>query len=168
MQPRVVLTALLVLAGCSKKNLGEPCDFDSDCAAGYVCFRGTCNTTQKRDDVLTAQSGVGSAPIERPSAGGERIKVRVTNGEGLIFAACAANERLVGGGCKGGHDCASESECKYIRSYPASFGPDDTLGARWNCTGAKGTMQAYALCQETTPSTSTAPAPTDAGVPDAP
>jgi hypothetical protein len=101
---------------------------------------------------------------------GERVRVRVTNGDGVIFAACAATERLVGGGCKGGDNCASESSCSYIRSYPGGFSADDTLGARWYCSGAYGTMQAFALCQEATTVTAPLPPPdpVDAGVPAVP
>jgi len=157
--------ALAALVACSPKQLGEPCDRDGDCAAGFVCFRGTCQTSKSREATLNNQSGVGSnVALERPAAGGERVKVRVTHGEGQIFAACLPTERLIGGGCAGGDDCASESVCRYLRSYPGNFSDTDTLGARWICTGADGTLQAYALCQETAPSTATAPAPPDAGV----
>lgn len=164
---RLAALGAIVLVGCSKNDLGESCDVDDDCKAGYVCFRGTCTTSTKRAAELTAQSGVGSAPGERPTVSGDRVRVRVTNGEGMIFAACAATERLVGGGCAGGENCASESSCRYLRSYPGGFAADDTLGARWICTGAYGTMQAYALCQEAsvmTPPIAT-PDPADAGVP---
>ena len=53
-----------------------------------------------------------------------------------------------------------------MRSYPGRFTDEDTLGARWYCNGADGTMKAYALCQETAPSTATAPIVVDAGVSD--
>lgn len=154
---------LIALVACSKNQRGEACDYDGDCATGYVCFRATCSTVKGRDEALNAQSGVGSnVALERPAAGGERVKVRVTSGEGTIFAACLPTERLVGGGCSGGTNCEGES-CNYLRSYPGKFTADDTLGARWICVGT-GTMQAYALCQATAPSTETAPptTPTDA------
>ena len=155
---------LLLVTSCSKKKLGESCDSDDDeCVAGYTCFRGVCSTLKQRVDGLNEQSGVGSAPIERPVVGGERVRVRTTNGEGTIFAACAATERLIGGGCRGGADCGSESGCAYLRSFPDNFTGDDTVGARWICAGAAGTLYAYALCQETAPATVTA---VDAGVSD--
>jgi hypothetical protein len=148
---------VLLLASC-KAKLGESCDSDDGCEAGYVCFRGKCQTSKTRETTLNDQSGVGNnVPLERPTAGGERVKVRVTNGEGEIFAACLPTERLIGGGCSGGSNCNADMDCGYIRSYPAKFSADDTLGARWTCVGAMGTLQAYALCQATTPSTATAP-----------
>ena len=159
---------LLALVACSKNQLGERCDYDGDCATGYVCFRGTCSTVKGRDEALNTQSGVGSnVAVERPVAGGDRVKVRVTHGEGSIFAACLPTERLVGGGCNGGANCESESACNYMRSYPGKFTDDDTLGARWICVGAAGTMQAYALCQATAPSTETAPSSAPSPTPDA-
>ncbi len=149
----------VTLVACSKNQLGEACNDDGDCVTGYICFRGSCSTAKDRDRTLNAQSGVGSnVVLERPAAGGDRVKVRVTHGEGSIFAACLPTERLVGGGCKGGADCDSEHDCHYLRSYPGQFTDDDTLGARWICNGAAGTMQAYALCQGTAPSSETAPA----------
>ncbi|MBA2538064.1 MAG: hypothetical protein H0V17_00390 [Deltaproteobacteria bacterium] len=157
--------AIVLLCSCSKRDQGEPCDDDTDCKSGYVCFRGACSTTKTREATLNAQSGVGSAPGERPIVSGERVRVRVTNGEGVIFAACTATERLVGGGCHGGNNCASESGCSYLRSYPAGFSADDTLGARWMCNGAEGTMVAYALCQEATTAVVPMIAPVDASVP---
>lgn len=166
---RALIGFAIALLACSKNDLGESCSSDDSCKAGYVCFRGTCNTAKAREQALNTQSGVGSAPIERPVVGGDRVRVRVTHGEPPIFAACAATERLVGGGCHGGDNCASESSCSYIRSYPGNFTADDTLGARWICNGASGRLQAYALCQETAPSTVTAPKdppPVDAGLTD--
>jgi hypothetical protein len=162
--PRVITIAVITALGsfsacmCSKRELGEECIRDAQCVAGYVCFRGVCTTAGNKHAALTTQSGVGSAPSERPSVGGQRVRVRATNGEGLIFAKCEATERLVGGGCKGGDNCASESAC--------------TLGGRWICSGAEGTLQAFALCQEAprdAPSTVPTPTLPDAGVPaDAP
>ncbi len=161
MTERALLFATLV--ACSKNQLGEACDYDGDCATGYVCFRAACSTVKGRDESLNAQSGVGSnVALERPAVGGDRVKVRVTHGEGTIFAACLPTERLVGGGCGGGANCESESACNYLRSYPGNFTDDDTLGARWICVGA-GTMKAFALCQATAPSSETAPSTPDAG-----
>jgi hypothetical protein len=160
------LAIALLLVACSKSGLGEACEEDGDCQAGYLCFRSTCTTNKNREELLTKQSGVGSSFGERPAVGGDRVRVRVTQGEGTIFAACDANERLVGGGCAGGYDCEQEQRCRYLRSYPGAFGPDDTLGARWYCTGAAGPMSAYALCQQATSEAKiTAPVAADAGVP---
>lgn len=115
-----------------------------------MCFRSTCQTPKSREVALNVQSGVGSnAPIERPAAGGDRVKVRVTHGEGTIFAACLPTERLVGGGCNGGEQCDAEQSCNWMRSYPGNFSDDDTVGARWVCSGARGVMYAFALCEAT-------------------
>lgn len=154
---------LVALAACSKKGPGESCGNDADCQSGYLCFRGSCMTYQTRDHALNAQSGVGKAPVERPVVGGEPVRVRTTQGEGTIFAACEASERLIGGGCNGGQDCESESSCHFLRSFPANYRDNDTLGARWVCSGARGTMQAFALCQATPPKTAPGePAPPSA------
>jgi hypothetical protein len=112
-----------------------------------VCFGGKCVTPQVRDNQLTKQSGV-AIPTEKPAVGGDRVRVRTTSGVGTIFAQCAANERLTGGGCKGGDDCMSDSKCRFIRSYPGGAAADDTLGGRWYCSGPYGTVSAFALCQE--------------------
>lgn len=163
---RWLLAALLTTA--CKNGLGESCDTDNNCEAGYVCFRGTCQTTKTRETTLNDQSGVGNnVPIERPVAGGDRVKVRTTHGEGIIFAACLPTERLIGGGCHGGANCNADMDCGYIRSYPGNFTDDDTLGARWYCNGAEGVMHAFAMCQATAPSTATAP-PADASPPTPP
>lgn len=102
----------------------------------------------QRDKDLRVQSGVTEPPTERPIAGGDKVHIRQAQAEGSVFAQCGASERLIGGGCNGGWDCG-ESGCSYLRSYPSGYTDDDSLGARWNCYGPSGTLQAYALCQET-------------------
>jgi hypothetical protein len=151
---RSLLVAVLVFAACSKKSAGESCTRDGHCEAGYICFRGACTTPKARDENLTHQSGV-AAPAEKPVVAGDRVRVRFTHGEGTIFAQCGATERLTGGGCKGGDNCRSEDACSYVRSYPGKFTEEDTLGGRWYCAGAAGTITAYALCQEARSATST-------------
>jgi hypothetical protein len=139
------LVALLLLVAC-RHGEGGSCDDNSDCESGLACLHDVCISQKAATKKLEQMSGIGPAPSERPIVGGDRVRVRKTTGQGRIFAACDASERLIGGGCSGGGDCASESSCTYMRSWPGQYTADDTLGARWWCE-AQGPIEAYALCQ---------------------
>lgn len=143
MNRRLALAALI--AACSKHSDGESCDDNGDCAGDLVCLHDHCMSNTAAVQKLNEMSGVGAPPGERPAVGGDPIRVRKTSGQGRIFAACDAGERLISGGCSGGYDCG-ESGCSYMRGWPSDYSETDTLGARWWCE-ATGKIEAYALCQ---------------------
>jgi hypothetical protein len=96
---------------------------------------------------MLASSGVetSGARVEttvQPPGPGARVRTVTVTAEESAFAACKADERLVGGGCK-----PASTKQPPLASYPAGHGPEDTVGARWNClTGAGEQITAYALC----------------------
>lgn len=137
---------------------GDACDGDGDCTSGLTCVDTKCFTdeqvrareAQLAEDARKAaaaeearmlgESGVKADPkvVERvtpPPGRGQRVRTVTVTGRGMAFAACRADERLVGGGCK--PDSAG---------YPSGFSADDTVGARWNCEGYEVTT--YALCMK--------------------
>jgi hypothetical protein len=142
---------LLVLAiACSdpppKSELGAACEYDFQCDSNR-CMARTCATEAAFQRSLLEQAGV-VAPAEAPridSAGGQ-VRLRTAKGSTPLFAACAQDERLVGGSCTGGEAC---NGCR-VRSYPSSPKPDDTIGGRWMCESGRGEAMAYALCQRVT------------------
>lgn len=142
---RGLAVVVLLAAGCAQKDLGEHCESHGECQRG-VCRDGRCSPPVAQERSLTAQSGV-VAPAEQPAVGGPPVRVRRTSGQGWIFAACAATERLLGGGCDGLDICDT---CSDVGSWPSHFSNVDTIGARWNCRGS-GQFEAYALCQAAPP-----------------
>jgi len=132
-------------SGCTcDVPLGGSCEKDYNCAGDTVCREGVCALPAARKQELLDQSGVGPAPAEQPAIGGDQVRVRTTQGDDLIFAACGAGERLISGGCNGGSD---GDDSDHIRSWPGDFAANDTIGARWYCSG-EGRLTAYALCQD--------------------
>lgn len=156
-------TTLLVLLGlvasgprCKKderewSGLGEACKEDWECQRSLHCGEeGVCisyEVARERFDARRVQEAKSTAP---PPVTGPRVpfsvKVRRIDGKGnSIYAQCAANERLVGGGCLWG---SSSDGIHILEDGPESYTEDDTLGARWrcgwNCTDCS--LQAYALC----------------------
>jgi hypothetical protein len=136
---------------------GVVCDLDGDCGDSMHCVDNTCmsdDDVNKRETRLAAEerqrdaaaerrmlteSGVKPDPKQvekatRPPGRGQRVRTVSVSGEGSAFAACRSDERLVGGGCK--PDAVG---------YPSDYSPDDTVGARWNCTNGYD-VTAYALC----------------------
>jgi hypothetical protein len=95
-----------------------------------------------REQQLLAQSGVTAQPeleyAVAPAGAGPRVRIATTTSSGDSFAACRADERLIGGGCS--------ADNKLVSSYPSNYGPDDTVGARWKCKGGNEPITAYALC----------------------
>lgn len=156
----------------------DVCSESVPCQKGLVCYGLRCMTPgqvltakrqlaaeqviaaaveRKRQRKLLEASGVDPASTaERPApevAPGEpakagSIRVSHTEGKSPIFAACRADERLLGGGCQPG-----STSVVVQASYPSDFDARDTLGARWNCVGGSDfspmELQAYALCQRT-------------------
>ncbi len=92
---------------------------------------------------MLAESGVTAAPAAEtavhPPGAGTRVRTATVKAIETAFAACRADERMVGGGCY---------SLEAIRgNYPSGHGPDDTVGARWNCIAlGKVEITAYALC----------------------
>jgi hypothetical protein len=126
---------------------GAACEESSACAPELTCQRGTCVTREVIEADLLEQAGVNEPTVlETAPAAGPRVRIRTARGETVIFAACATTERLVGGGCSGGGNCVGQG-CSYMRSYPQAANPDDTVGARWYCSGFRDVATAHALCQ---------------------
>jgi hypothetical protein len=96
---------------------------------------------------MLAESGVSNAAPTLevgayPPGPGPRVRTAKVTAESSAFAACRADERLIGGGC--------QTDQPVINSYPSGQGAEDTVGARWNCTsGSK--VTAYALCTKVAP-----------------
>ncbi len=155
---------------------GETCDFDSHCATGLQCGDRQCLSPERaasarlaaeqrvaeqrrkeeaeKEARLLAESGVlaggSAAPVEQvvhPAAAGARVRVATGSADKTSFAACRADERLIGGG---GRTLETRTMNYFEASYPSGHGEDDTVGARWNCTAAAG-IAAYALCAKVTP-----------------
>lgn len=130
---------------------GDVCIADYNCVVGLRCVGGKCESPQAAEESMRQQSGlpprseVGApAPVTAPVARGA-VKMRKATGTTPVFAACADDERLVGGGCSGGDLCFKD--CPALRTYPSSADDNDTLGGKWNCEGPRGSVTAHALCQ---------------------
>jgi hypothetical protein len=150
---------------CSARKLeGETCDpaitdYRRHCEFALKCSpKGICETEKTREARTAAesvaherellrQSGVETKAVaELPIAAaavGLPVRVVQTKGERSAFAACKADERLTGGGCRLPQPWAH-------MSYPSHQSETDTVGARWNCEmGERATseIEAFALCQ---------------------
>ncbi len=145
------------------------CGVDADCATSLTCLpsRRTCAAADHPELVaaraaardaqqrLLAQSGVqpdtvAEAPAGPPQPGAVRVVRTTSDGTPIqLFAACRADERLLGGGCK----LLDRKYTMVIDSYPSHHGQADTIGARWNCGPAENTvpLEAYAMCQRLPP-----------------
>jgi hypothetical protein len=147
---------------------GQACRTSRDCSGDLRCVADRClveadarkewqqeaaraaaATRKARADEearLLAESGIASTEptVERgalPAGPGATVRVVTTTAKETAFAACRAEERLVGGGCKG--DFATHN------SFPSGHSSEDTVGARWNCTtGGQVQITSYALCQK--------------------
>lgn len=143
--------SLWFVFGCKQHRVepGGSCEHDGHCILGR-CLSGRCVAKEIFEESLLEQSGVATpAQAEsepRPAAAGTPIRLREARGAPPVFAACAREERLVGGGCSGGEHCVGQG-CAYLRSYPSSPDRADTLGGRWHCSGGRGELTAHALCQ---------------------
>jgi hypothetical protein len=153
-----------VAGACRKPGsgvLGTACEANRHCIAGLVCGEGQCVTPDEVERALAVQrqreeraeerakearllveSGITEAPqAEKPvhSPGpGARVRVVSTTAKASAFAACRADERLIGGGCSVAG-----------ASYPSAHGEEDTVGARWNCKPQLSSgVTAYALCSK--------------------
>lgn len=126
------------------------------CGGHARCFGGVCTTytaeRAERDtrhvESIAADAHAQSNAAADPVPGG--VVIRTAKGEhDHVFAACKANERLLGGGC--------QTEWLDLReSYPEATKPGDTIGGRWHCrfgetdaplATADSVQQASALCQ---------------------
>lgn len=120
----------------------------------------------ERERAYLAQSGVQAPahaeqpppappPAPAPSAGvtgsaasGAVRVVRTSNGGkgAWVFAACRADERLVGGGCT-----PAKGKWTDVPEHMSGESATDTVGARWNCGWRETTfpseIEAFALCQ---------------------
>ena len=122
---------------------GQSCANWGECQRDLECHEGTCVTTDERrdrDEQRTLKEAAATAPPPVTGQSGRvpfSVKVRRSRDQSESFAQCAADERLVGGGCTGYQRVGSHG------SSPEGFSEDDTLGARWRCTDG---FTAYALC----------------------
>lgn len=160
----VVVGMMLFAVACKRRpNVQEngACHSDSQCEGKLRCSAQRCVLPVVHEQALLRQSGVaeaetrvvlqaeaGAEPPAKIVASGAPVRLRRAAGETPVFAACAADERLVGGGCSGGDHCVGQG-CAYLRSYPSSPDPADTLGGRWHCSSGRGEVRAHALCQST-------------------
>lgn len=134
-------------------SVGDTCNEDADCRKGNVCTeKKLCESAEKlaaKEAELLEQSGVEESPaLEKaahPPGPGRRVRVAAASAKDEAFAACRADERLVGGGCRVTPKFNDVS--MFEASYPSDFGPDDTVGARWRCKVPGREMTAYALCE---------------------
>lgn len=160
---------------CRAGVTGDPCTkgFECDYEHGFTCWESRCLTRadaelaraaqqqraaeqQRKEDIekearLLKESGITELPAEQaahPPGPGTRVRVVTTKAKASAFAACRADERLTGGGCK--------SDGVLAGSYPSGHGAEDSVGARWNCansttynSGAE--ITAYALCSPLAP-----------------
>lgn len=140
---------LVLLAACPseepQRELGVACDYEYQCASNR-CVANRCESEQVSQQKMLEQSGV-TAPVEAPRGDTTSAPVRLRSAKGStpVFAACAQDERLVGGGCSGGTNC-NGGNCD-MRSYPTSLEAADTIAGRWMCENARGEVTARALCQ---------------------
>ncbi|MCL4228261.1 MAG: hypothetical protein KJZ91_27665 [Myxococcales bacterium] len=140
-----------------------PCEEGLECTPGSkVCARpdhpeleAARARARAREAEVLARSGVTTptraeapaAPAGPDAAGAVRV-VRVSNDavHPTVFAACRADERLVGGGCR----LLTPGLTMVLDSFPSHHGESDTLGARWNCGRVppdRWELEAFALCQ---------------------
>lgn len=146
--PMVVTVVLGASVACKDRHgLGHECVDSGDCESGLVCRRLRCALADEATRQLLSQSGAIDDTAERPVVGGQPVKVRTASADDHAFAACRPDERLLGGGCSGGHE---GEDTRHLRSWPDGFTEDDTLGARWYCLGT-GRVNAFALCQQPAP-----------------
>jgi len=150
---------------CTAGVAGDLCKGDHQCK-GLTCYADRCmtkseaETARQRDAAdketrLLAESGVaidGGVAIETavaPPGQGARVRTVQTTAARSAFAACRADERLVGGGCRADRFLTS--------SYPSGNSKVDTVGARWNCElhddddknrDKEQSVTAYALCEK--------------------
>ncbi len=146
---------------------GGKCDAQEDCATGNTCIERVCldpagvkrheaalaeaarKAQAEKEARMLAESGVSNAaPAAEvgayPPGPGTRVRTAKVTAPDSAFAACKADERLIGGGC--------QSEQPVTGNYPSGQGTEDTVGARWNCTGAGvKDVTAYALCAKVSP-----------------
>lgn len=128
--------------GCQHRvEPGARCDHDRQCIMGH-CIEGRCVEKEDAEDTL----------LEPSTASSDHAAIRLHEERGAppVSATCAADERLLGGGCSGGEPCTGTG-CAPLQSYPASPDRADTLGGSWHCTGGRGELTAHALCQSTSP-----------------
>jgi len=134
------------------------CVDDTDCVQPLTCFEQTClppdgiaarqrEVAAAEENRLLAASGIdaGAGSVAEkaiaPPGPGTRVRTVVTTGTHAAFAACRADERLVGGGC----DTARALE----GNFPSGNSAEDTVGARWNCRMRwEESVTAYALCEK--------------------
>lgn len=150
---------LCIRSRCARRGgTNAACDTESDCLADHACIDDTCLNAEdqrrrtarleeeQRKEAAAAEARMleesGVKPVRtaekvvHPPGAGQRVRTATAKGSGRVFAACRADERLIGGGCS--DDAAS---------FPSEFSADDTVGARWNCNGASD-VTAYALCMK--------------------
>jgi hypothetical protein len=142
-------------------TVGQACDHKADCREDLRCLDDRCVTVddyhahlaqldearRKRaaaeEARMLAASGVepDATQVERPTpppGPGQRVRTVSVRTKGTGFAACRADERLIGGSCK-----------PAATGYPTGFGVDDTVGARWTCeAGFERPVTVFALCMK--------------------
>lgn len=146
---------------CDPRKQGNDrhCAYGLECATDNICrtsedikLRAVLAEHARESDMLH-KSGVEAPPMlaERaapppaqapaPPAPGVAVRVVEITSEGSALAACRPEERLVGGGCF--------SKTQLEATYPSHHSPEDTVGARWNCSAAFSNVEvtAYALCE---------------------
>ncbi len=147
----------------AKAGAGGKCDDQDDCATGATCIEYLCRDPEgvrkheeklaaaarkaqaEREARMLAESGVATTPTAEiaahPPGPGMRVRTVTVTANNDAFAACKPTERLTGGGCK--------SDYPLLGNYPSGQGAEDTVGARWNCTGnSNADVTAYALCAQ--------------------
>jgi hypothetical protein len=169
-----LVAALVFVAACKEEPPPpRPAVVVVDKLAAEAAAREAMAAAQARESAreaaLLRASGVEPAPPVAEtappleSAGPGAIRVSQTQGRGPLFAACRADERLVGGGCWAPSETYKETAIR--QSYPSHFGAVDTVGARWNCGGvatsdyAETDLVAYALCARLAADAPTSSAP---------
>lgn len=145
----IALHSLTLLLACGdgrsppekRPGLGESCH-DVPCRGDLSCHENTCVTREERDareDAATMKEVAATAlPPVGANSGRVPFSVKVRRSKGNdAFAQCAADERLVGGGCDG------FEVTRTLTSRPEGFSENDTLGARWRCLDH---YTAFAMC----------------------
>lgn len=148
-----------------RRKVGEPCDSKRailcertlSCTPGNVCQTLAWVAERARQEGLERerkmllesgidpkrvddQQGAAESPAP-PTGSGAAVRVVVVESEGPGFAACRADERLIGGTC-------SVDKASGFRSAPEGFSASDTVGARWTCDAPKNRKTtSTALCQ---------------------
>ncbi len=89
------------------------------------------------DGSMAVPAATGAVRVVRASTGGKSP---------WVFAACRADERLVGGGCT-----PAKGNWSAIPGHLSGESATDTVGARWNCGWREAThdqaIEAFAMCQ---------------------